>query len=111
MDSANTTLADALQTKDMAAVAFALRHGFTFAPRSDDDALWLYAEPASGRSALLLFSDPRRVPKGVPAARALTPAELRDGLSTGEIAAVIFDIAGPHPMQAAPDELIRVLDA
>lgn len=111
MDSANTGLADALQTKDMAAVAFALRHGATFAPRGDDDSLWLYDEPASGRSALLLFSDPRRVPSGVPAARALSPAELRAGLEQGDIAAVLFDIAGPHPMQASPDELIRVLDA
>lgn len=110
VDSANTNLADALQTRDMAAVAFALRHGPTFLPHEGED-VWLHRDEASTRDVLLVFSDPRRVPTGLPAAVALSPAELRETLAAVDVAAVLFDIAGPHPMQAAPDELIRVLDA
>lgn len=110
MDTANTALADALQTQDMAAVAFALRHGPTFAPR-DQDALWLHRDTASGRAVLLLFSDARRAPASLPPVVALTPADLVSALAEHDIAAVILDVAGPHPMQAPPDELARVLSA
>lgn len=59
MDSGNTALADALQTQDMAAVAFALRHGPTLAPH-EDGTLWLHRDPASEKNVLLLFSAARR---------------------------------------------------
>jgi len=111
MELANTGLADALQTQDMAAVAFALRHGPTFAPRDDTGEVWVHRDAASGRSALLLFSDARRQPTSLSPSAALSPADLRGVLAATDVAAVIFDVAGPHPMQATPAELIRVLDA
>ena len=110
MDTGNTALADALQTQDIAAMAFALRHGPTFAPH-EDDALWLHRDAASGQRVLLLFSEARRAPASLPPATALTPAELETALSDTEIAAVIFDVAGPHPMQAAPADVVAALQA
>ena len=42
-----------------------------------------------------------------------SPGWLRAFLATHEddIATVFFDIAGPHPMQATPADLIAALDA
>ncbi|HET6299995.1 dehydrogenase [Microbacterium sp.] len=119
----NTQLADALQTQDMAAVAFALRHGPTVVPllragQRDDplDAgeVWTYRDPRTGDVALLLFSDAANKPESLPPAVALqSPAWLRAFLATheNEITTVFFDIAGPHPMQASPADLIAALDA
>jgi hypothetical protein len=110
MDTGNTALADALQTQDIAAVAFALRHGPTFAPH-EDGVPWLHQDAASGQRVLLLFSEPRRAPASLPPATPLTPAELQAALSDAEIAVVIFDVAGPYPMQAAPGDVVAALQA
>ena len=119
----NTQLADALQTQDMAALAFALRHGPTVVPllkpgQRDDprDAgeVWTYRDPRTGDLALLLFSDAAHKPAALPPAVALqSPAWLRAflGAHREEITTVFFDIAGPHPMQASPSDLIAALDA
>lgn len=119
----NTQLADALQTQDMAAVAFALRHGPTVVPmlrpgQRDDprDAgeVWTYRDPATDELALLLFSDAANKPEALPPAVALqSPAWLRAFLGEhGErITTVFFDIAGPHPLQAGPADIIAALDA
>ncbi|GAA1657255.1 dehydrogenase [Microbacterium flavum] len=119
----NTPLADALQTQDMAALAFALRHGPTVVPllrpgQRDDprDAgeVWTYRDPNTGDIALLLFSDAAHKPASLPPAVALqSPEWLRTflGAHEGEITTVFFDIAGPHPMQATPADLIAALDA
>jgi hypothetical protein len=119
----NTALSDALQTQDMAAVAFALRHGPTVVPllregQRDDprDAgeVWTYRDPQSGNVALLLFSDAVNKPETLPPTVALqSPAWLRAFLDRHRetITTVFFDIAGPHPMQASPDDLIAALDA
>ena len=119
----NTQLSDALQTHDMAAVAFALRHGPTVVPlmragQRDDplDAgeVWTYRDPKSGDIALLLFSDAAHKPATLPPAVALqSPAWLRAflGAHEHEITTVFFDIAGPHPLQASPADLIAALDA
>lgn len=119
----NTQLADALQTQDMAALAFALRHGPTVVPLirpgQRDDPLdggevWTYRDPRTGDIALLLFSDAVHKPATLPPAVALqSPGWLRAFLSThaDEITTVFFDIAGPHPMQASPADLIAALDA
>ncbi|POH85163.1 dehydrogenase [Ralstonia pickettii] len=119
----NTQLSDALQTQDVAAVAFALRHGPTVVPLMrpgardnplDVGEVWTYRDPANGNVALLLFSDAAHKPATLPKEVALqSPAALllflrahRDELTT-----VFFDIAGPHPMQATPDDLIAALEA
>ncbi|GAA5033700.1 dehydrogenase [Microbacterium fluvii] len=118
----NTQLADALQTQDMAAVAFALRHGPTVVPLMkpgdrdnplDVGEVWTYRDD-EGRVALLLFSDAAHKPATLPPAVALqSPAALRAFLSVhgDKITTVFFDIAGPHPMQAEPVEVLRALDA
>ncbi|WP_019181928.1 hypothetical protein [Microbacterium yannicii] len=119
----NTQLGDALQTKDMAAVAFALRHGPTVVPLMrpgqrdnplDAGEVWTYRDPKSGDVALLLFSDAAHKPATLPPGVALqSPAWLRAflGAHEGEITTVFFDIAGPHPLQASPSDLIAALDA
>ncbi|MBD3759022.1 MULTISPECIES: dehydrogenase [Microbacterium] len=118
----NTQLADALQTQDMAALAFALRHGPTVVPLlrpgqrddpRDSGEVWTYRDPKTGDVALLLFSDAVHKPAALPPAVALqSPAWLRAFLSAheAEITTVFFDIAGPHPMQASPADLLAALD-
>jgi len=119
----NTQLGDALQTQDMAAVAFALRHGPTVVPLMqpgqrdnplDVGEVWTYRDPNTGDLALLLFSDAAHKPAALPPAVALqSPAWLRAFLETHQdsITTVSFDIAGPHPMQASPVDVIAALDA
>ncbi|WP_214467887.1 dehydrogenase [Microbacterium flavescens] len=119
----NTQLSDALQTQDMAAVAFALRHGPTVVPLMrpgqrdnplDVGEVWTYRDPRTGDIALLLFSDAANKPETLPPNVALqSPAWLRAFLGTyeAEITTVFFDIAGPHPLQASPTDLLAALDA
>ena len=119
----NTQLSDALQTQDMAAVAFALRHGPTVVPLMkpghrdnplDVGEVWTYRDPRTGEIALLLFSDAVHKPETLPPGVALqSPAWLRAflGAHEHEITTVFLDIAGPNPMQATPTDLIAALDA
>ncbi len=118
----NTVLADALQTQDMAAVAFALRHGPTVVPLLrvgdrdnplDSGEVWTYRDPNTGDIALLLFSDAAHKPETLPPGVALqSPAWLRAFLQahSDRITTVFFDIAGPHPLQATPADLLAALD-
>jgi hypothetical protein len=119
----NVPLVDALQIQDVAAVAFALRHGPTVVPLMkagarddprDAGEVWTYRDPGTGDVALLLFSDAAHKPESLPSTVALlAPASLRAflGVHADTITTVFLDIAGPHPMQATPDELIKALDA
>lgn len=119
----NTALTDALQTQDMAAIAFALRHGPTVVPilrpgdrdnPLDVGEVWTYRDPKTGDIALLLFSDALHKPAALPPDVALqSPAWLREFLVTHEetITTVFFDIAGPSPVQASPSDVIAALDA
>lgn len=119
----NTVLSDALQTQDMAAVAFALRHGPTVVPLLrvgdrdnpiDQGEVWTYRDPNTGQVALLLFSDAAHKPETLPPGVALqSPQWLRIFLTAHgeEITTVFFDIAGPHPLQATPADLLAALDA
>ncbi|WP_344737699.1 dehydrogenase [Microbacterium awajiense] len=119
----NVLLVDALQTQDVAAVAFALRHGPTVVPivrpadgetGDPDGAIWTYRDPGSGQNVLLLFSDAAHRPETLPVDLALlSPGALRTFLAVqgDEISAVFFDVAGPHPMKASPPDIIAALDA
>lgn len=117
----NTALGDALQTQDMAAVAFALRHGPTVVPLLrvgdrdnpvDRGEVWTYRDPNTGDLALLLFSDAKNKPANLPPGVGIYDAAwLRRFLSAHPITTVFLDIAGPHPMQADPVELLKALDA
>jgi hypothetical protein len=114
-------LAEALEKQDMAAVAFALRNDKMVVPLvkpgqrdkpTDVGEVWTYRQPESGRLALLVFSDAAHKPAALPPFVGLHDGTwLHTFLRTHgqDIETVFFDIAGPHPMQATPDELLRVL--
>lgn len=116
-------LAQALEKQDMAAVALALRHGNTVVPLIkpgprdnplDGGEVWTFRDPNTGEIALLLFSDAKHKPANLPPGVGVySPAWLRSFLTTyrDTITTVFLDIAGPHPMQASPDELLKALDA
>ena len=116
-------LAEALERQDVAAVALALRHGNTVVPLMkpgprdkplDAGEVWTYRDPKTGEVALLLFSDAANKPANLPPAVGLqSPDWLRTFLKRHEstITTVFLDIAGPHPMQASPDELLKALEA
>jgi hypothetical protein len=116
-------LAEALERQDIAAVALALRHGNTVVPLIkpgprdtplDGGEVWTYRDPNTGEVALLLFSDAANKPANLPPAVGLqSPAWLKTFLTRhrSTITTVFLDIAGPHPMQAPPDELLKALEA
>ncbi|MFD5215426.1 dehydrogenase [Microbacterium sp. NPDC058345] len=116
-------LAQALEKQDMAAVALALRNGNTVVPLIkpgardnplDGGEVWTYRDPNSGDVALLLFSDATNKPANLPPGVGIySPAWLKSFLRThlDTITTVFLDIAGPHPMQAPPAELLRALEA
>ena len=116
-------LAQALEKQDVAAVALALRHGNTVVPllRSGDrdnpldgGEVWTYRDANTGDVALLLFSDAKNKPANLPPGVGIySPEWLQQFLTTHRetITTVFLDIAGPHPMQAAPDELLTALGA
>ncbi|RZU64028.1 hypothetical protein EV379_0320 [Microterricola gilva] len=115
-------LAEALERQDMAAVALALRNGNTVVPlmkAGDRDRplesgeVWTYRDPNTGEIALLLFSDARHKPENLPPAVGLQgPEWLKTFLRrySEQITTVFLDIAGPHPMQASPNELLAALE-
>ena len=116
-------LAQALEKQDMAAVALALRNGNTVVPLIkpgardnplDSGEVWTYRDPNSGDVALLLFSDAKNKPANLPPGVGIySPTWLKSFLTTHRdtITTVFLDIAGPHPMQAPPAELLKALDA
>ena len=115
-------LAQALERQDMAAVALALRNGNTVVPLIkpgqrdnplDSGEVWTYRDPNTGEIALLLFSDAANKPANLPPAVGLnSPAWLRAFLTRyiDTITTVFLDIAGPHPMQASPRDLLDALE-
>lgn len=122
-DFRSEALAQALEKQDMAAVALALRNGNTVVPLIkpgprdnplDGGEVWTYRDAGTGEVALLLFSDAKHKPANLPPGVGIySPAWLRAFLTTHRetITTVFLDIAGPHPMQAPPDELLRALEA
>ncbi len=122
-DFRSEALATALERQDMAAVALALRHGNTVVPLIkpgprdnplDGGEVWTYRDPETGQVALLLFSDARNKPANLPPGVGIySPVWLRAFLTQYRetITTVFLDIAGPHPMQASPEELLSALDA
>ncbi|MFE6997135.1 dehydrogenase [Microbacterium sp. NPDC057659] len=116
-------LAQALEKQDMAAVALALRNGTTIVPLIrpgardnplDGGEVWTYRDPNTGEIALLLFSDARNKPANLPPGVGIySAAWLKAFLTTHRerITTVFLDIAGPHPMQAPPEELLKALNA
>lgn len=120
-DFRSDALALALEKQDVAAVALALRHGTTIVPLItpgdrdnplDPGEVWTYRDPRSGDLALLLFSDAKNKPANLPPDVGIYGSDwLRTFLAAHPITTVFLDIAGPHPMQADPVELLKALDA
>lgn len=122
-DFRSEALAQALEKQDMAAVALALRNGNTVVPLIkpgprdnplDGGEVWTYRDAGTGEVALLLFSDAKHKPASLPPGVGIySPAWLRAFLTTHRetITTVFLDIAGPHPMQAPPVELLKALEA
>ncbi|MFS2242254.1 dehydrogenase [Microbacterium sp. OR16] len=122
-DFRSEALAQALEKQDMAAVALALRNGNTVVPLIkpgardnplDSGEVWTYRDASTGDVALLLFSDAKHKPANLPPGVGIySPTWLKSFLSTHRdtITTVFLDIAGPHPMQAPPAELLKALDA
>ncbi|MDQ0615271.1 hypothetical protein QF046_002912 [Microbacterium sp. W4I4] len=115
-------LAQALEKQDMAAVALALRNGNTIVPLVkpgprdnplDGGEVWTYRDANTGELALLLFSDAKNKPANLPPGVGIySPLWLKSFLTTHRdtITTVFLDIAGPHPMQAAPGDLLAALE-
>ena len=122
-DFRSEALAQALEKQDMAAVALALRNGNTVVPLIkpgprdnplDGGEVWTYRDQSTGDVALLLFSDARNKPANLPPGVGIySPTWLTAFLTTHRdtITTVFLDIAGPHPMQAPPAELLKALQA
>lgn len=121
-DFCSEALAQALEKQDVAAVALALRNGNTIVPLIkpgardnplDSGEVWTFRDPNTGEVALLLFSDAKNKPDNLPPGVGIySPIWLKSFLTTHRdtITTVFLDIAGPHPMQAAPDELLKALE-
>lgn len=115
-------LAQALEKQDMAAVALALRNGNTIVPLIkpgardnplDGGEVWTYRDQNTGEVALLLFSDAKNKPANLPPGVGIySPMWLKKFLTQYRetITTVFLDIAGPHPMQAPPEELLKALE-
>ena len=120
-DFRSEALAQALEKQDVAAVALALRHGITVVPLIkpgardnplDSGEVWTYRDPSTGDVALLLFSDAKNKPANLPPGVGIYSADwLRAFLTkhADAVTTVFLDIAGPHPMQADPKELLKAL--
>lgn len=120
-DFRSEALATALEKQDVAAVALALRHGITVVPLVkpgardnplDSGEVWTYRDPNTGDVALLLFSDAKNKPANLPPGVGIYSADwLRAFLAkhADTVTTVFLDIAGPHPMQAEPQELLKAL--
>ena len=112
-------LAAALEAQDVAAVAFALRNDHVVVPMLPVDGppqVRVFRRGDADRYMLLLFSSPDAYKQMVPEEdehRMLgyDAAALREFLTEniGVLEAVWFDVAGPHAMQAAPQDVLDAL--
>lgn len=112
-------LAAALERQDTAAVAFALRNDYCIVPLlpgSGPEQIRVFRAEDAEKFMLLLFSSPERYVDMVPqepAHRFLAydGSTLRDFLeqNVDNLEAVVFDVAGPHSMQADPREVLAAL--
>ncbi len=112
-------LAAALAKQDTAEVALALRNGKVVVPLLDapgPDQVRVFRRDNVDRYMLLLFSSAENYVKMVPTETnqrvvMYERTDLLDFLeqNQGVLEAVVFDVAGPHAMQAEPQEIIRAL--
>lgn len=113
-------LARALEAQDAAAVAFALRNDRVIVPllsAKGPAQVRVFRRGDADRYMLLLFSSAENYVAMLPKETghrviAYTGEELRQFLAEniGVLEAVWFDVAGPHPMQAAPQDVLDALE-
>ena len=113
-------LAAALEAQDALAVAFALRNDHVVVPLLPVDGepqVRVFRRGEADRYMLLLFSSVESYERMLPQESdhrvvSYTGAELRDFLATnvGVLEAVWFDVAGPHAMQALPQDVLDALE-
>jgi SseB protein N-terminal domain len=112
-------LAAALEAQDAVAVAFALRNDHVIVPMLPVDGppqVRVFRRGEADRYMLLLFSSAETYQQMVPdeadhRVLAYDAAALREFLADniGVLEAVWFDVAGPHTMQAAPQDVLDAL--
>ncbi len=112
-------LATALAAQDAVAVAFALRNDHVVVPMLPVDGppqVRVFRRGEADRYMLLLFSSPETYKQMIPEESdhrvlAYDAAALRDFLAEniGVLESVWFDVAGPHAMQAAPQDVLDAL--
>jgi hypothetical protein len=113
------TLAAALEAQDAAAVAFALRNEFAVVPMlavEGPPQVRVFRRGDADRYMLLLFSSTEAYEQMTPdeadhRVLAYDRKALREFLESniGVLESVWFDVAGPHAMQAPPDEVLKAL--
>ncbi len=114
------SLASALEAQDVAAVAFALRNDKVAVPLLPSDGspqVRVFRRGEADSYMLLLFSSLETYQRMLPEEDDLTVAaydgeSLRDFLAQniGVLESVWFDVAGPHAMQAVPQDVLDALD-
>lgn len=117
----STLLAEALEAQDVAAVAFAMRNDKVIVPLLDvagPAQVRVFKRDDSDSYMLLLFSSAKNYAAMLPNEKnhrvlAYDPHTLREFIEAniGVLEAVWFDVAGPHPMQAAPADILAALTA
>ena len=117
--TAPTSLAQALEAQDAVAVAFALRNGTVSVPLLPVDGppqVRVFRRGDADKYMLLLFSSPETYVRMVPdepehPVTDYDAAALKDFLAqnAGVLEAVWFDVAGPHAMQATPQDVLEAL--
>ncbi|MEC5151408.1 dehydrogenase [Cryobacterium sp. GrIS_2_6] len=116
----SVALATALAAQDVAAVAYALRNDVVIVPQlvvnGQGEQVRVFGREGTDKRMLLLFSSAenyvRMVPDEVDPQVMVGDAQwLRDFLTVHRnvLEMVFFDIAGPHVMQAAPEDLMGAL--
>jgi hypothetical protein len=115
-----STLAAALESGDSVAVALALRNGGVVVPMLDADGppqVRVFRRGDADKYMLLLFSTPETYAamlpdEDSPASELYDATALLDFLTqnVGVLETVWFDVAGPHSMQATPEDVIAALE-
>ncbi|MGV8970569.1 MAG: dehydrogenase [Microbacteriaceae bacterium] len=113
-------LAAALEAQDAMAVAFAVRNGRVIVPLLPVEGapqVRVFRRDDADHYMLLLFSSAQNYADMIPSETehrvlAYDAETLREFLAEniGVLEAVWFDVAGPHPMQALPADLLAALD-
>lgn len=116
----STALEAALEAQDAVAVALALRNDRVGVPLLGDskaEQVRVFRRGDADKYMLLLFSSAANYQRMLPEESGLQVAaydahHLREflGQNIGVLESAWFDVAGPHPMQAAPSDVLEALE-